>query len=77
MKEFTKKKLMEVFEVARKEGAGIEVWVTHPELEDPEIIINSKNNLDYKKQYYNEAYTDDMRLKNNKDIRIVNASLLN
>jgi len=25
MKEFTKKKLMEVFEVARKEGAGIEV----------------------------------------------------
>jgi len=52
-------------------------WVTHPELEDPEIIINSKNNLDYKKQYYNEAYTDDMRLKNNKDIRIVNASLLN
>lgn len=51
-------------------GTGIEVWVSHPELEDYEVIINSKNNVKVKKAYYDSAYDDNMRLKHNTDIAI-------
>lgn len=36
-----------------------------------EIIVNS-DNLDGKVEYYKNAYNDDMKLKNNTDIEIVN-----
>jgi len=36
-----------------------------------EIIVNS-DNLDGKVEYYKNAYNDNMELKNNTDIKIVN-----
>lgn len=38
---------------------------------EPEIIINPKGNFDSKLQYYSQAYSEDLTLKNNPNIKIV------
>jgi len=68
---------MSKLDKAIKEGKGIEVWVSHPDLVDYEIIINSKRNVEAKKEYYDKAYTDAMELENYKLITIVNVRLIN
>lgn len=37
---------------------------------DPEIIINTRSNFESKLDYYQKAYTEELVLKNNPDIRI-------
>lgn len=41
-----------------------------------EIITNSEGNIENKYLYYLEAYDDNMRLKSNPDIRIVDFMLI-
>lgn len=37
----------------------------------PEFIINKKENFEKKMEYYQQAYDDNLRLKYNSDIRII------
>lgn len=67
---------MESMNKALEYDKGIEVWVKHPDLEDFEIIMNSKNNVQEKKKYYDKAYDEDMKLKSFPDISIVKVMLL-
>ncbi|GLO66237.1 hypothetical protein [Oceanobacillus kimchii] len=38
---------------------------------EPEIIINPKENFESKLEYYSNAYNEDLTLKSNSNIRIV------
>jgi hypothetical protein len=51
----------------------IGVAVKLPNLEQPEIIINTIENYAEKLKYYKNAYNNDLTLKTCKDIQIVGA----
>lgn len=38
---------------------------------EPEIIINPKENFESKLHYYSQAYNEDLTLKNNENIKII------
>lgn len=67
---------MNSLDSALKNDKGIEVWVKHPDLEDFEIIMNNRNNVKEKKNYYDKAYDEDMKLKSFPSISIVKVMLL-
>lgn len=50
---------------------GIDVSVEMPDLPDVEHIINTQANVAVKAAYYDKAYDDDMCLRNNPSIKIV------
>lgn len=68
-----KEELVNVIESAIKNKSQyIAVAVELMGSKDVEIIINTYPNFEYKLSYYKAAYDDDLALKNNKLIRIVN-----
>lgn len=67
-----KKELEERFAFAKKEDYEfIGVKIEMQGFEEPEIIINPKQNFDTKKDYYVKAYDEDLRLKTFSGICIV------
>ena len=62
---------------AIKKGWGIKVYVTMPNLPKPEIICNPHENIENKKDYYNEAYNDQMELETFNQIQIVDVKFIN
>ena len=61
---------IKTMERAIKEGKGIRVMITMPNLPQPEMIINPPANIKSKLEYYRNAYDESLRLKNNPIIRI-------
>lgn len=55
----------------------IRVFVRMPNCSKPEIIENPKENFKFKKDYYNNAYDNDLRLKSFNEIKIVGVECLN
>ena len=72
----TKKEFINKLDEAIEKGQGIEVDITLPGLSEPETIFNPKENVKYKKDYYNKAYNDDLVNNNCKDIKIVGITLI-
>lgn len=67
----TMKNLEECFKGAKKyKSTYIAVCVKHDDSESAELIINPSINFDDKLQYYKNAYTEDLVLKNCDKIRI-------
>lgn len=73
----TKKELVKVFQEAKDYDIDVMVELTVPTREDTEIIIVKRGNLQYKLDYYLENYTEDLVLNRCKDIKIINAELIN
>ena len=68
-----KEKFNLVFKEAIENKKGIIVDIESPDMPEAEIIINPFANVEAKTKYYNEAYDDNMCLKNNKNIKMINA----
>lgn len=47
------------------------VAIKHKELKEAELILNPSGNLVSKMKYYSDAYTENLELKLNSDIKIV------
>lgn len=58
---------------AKAEGFQLIVEVMTPGLTVPEVIINRTENIDAKMEYYRNAYTEDLKLKNNENVYITKA----
>ncbi|UNY40030.1 hypothetical protein KLEB273_gp082 [Bacillus phage vB_BauM_KLEB27-3] len=54
-----------------QEDAKFMLIVVKAEGSSPEIIINPKENFESKLAYYEKAYNDDLTLKNNPNIQII------
>lgn len=65
-----------VLDEAISKNNGIAVFVQLPDLPEFEIITNPAANVSLKKNYYDAAYDDVMRLKNNPLIRILKVELV-
>lgn len=77
-KENRKKAELETkFQEAKDYDIDLMVELTVPTREDTEIIIVKRGNLDYKLDYYKANYNDDLELKRCKDIKILNAEVIN
>lgn len=68
-----KKHFMFVMDNALVLEKGIMVHVSVPDLPYPEIIYNQYENIFSKIKYYDEAYDDEMKLKANPEIYIIDA----
>lgn len=72
-----KNKLIEMFELAKKNNAQyVGVRIKVPNMKKAETILNPKENFDKKLEYYLNAYDDNLKLKANPDIIIVDCFLL-
>ena len=71
--------LMELFEIAEtmEDIRFILLTVKHEEYPEAEIIAVPKANFDLKAQYILNSYTDNLELKNCKDIKILCVQLVN
>ena len=69
----TKKELTIIFMDAKSNKTDVGVEVTIPGQKDTEFIINKNKSIDNKLDYYLATYDDDLRHKNNPDIKIVKA----
>lgn len=69
-----KKKFLEGFD--NPENNSVIVYIGMPDLPSNETIINPKKNFESKKSYYEKAYNDDLELKANTNIKIVDYSFL-
>jgi hypothetical protein len=58
-----------------KKARFLDVFVSMPGMDSPEIISNPLENMEAKKEYYNRAYDENMRLKTCPDIQIINARI--
>lgn len=69
----TKKERFEkLYKEYMNDGAEyIGVFVKAHNLEEPELIVNPKENLSKKLKYYLKAYNDDMRLNSLHSIQII------
>lgn len=56
--------------IAQVQGKGYYIEVTNKDMESPELIINPKDNVAVKREYYSTAYNDDLQLVHNTDIAI-------
>lgn len=65
-----KEELLDYINGARDWGRGLALVVTNPTLECPEVIINRVENLSAKADYIREAYSDDLTLKSNEEVKI-------
>ena len=67
-----KEKFKELYRKYIDEGAEyIGVFIKSHNLEEPELIVNPKENLSKKLEYYLKAYNCDMRLNSLHSIQIV------
>lgn len=71
------KELEKMFLKAKLEGKDIAIELTVPTRSETEIIIVKNDNLEYKLEYYRKNYTEDLILNRCKDIKILNAKVLN
>lgn len=58
----------------RSSGLGCDYMMVLVSVNDskfPEIIINTKSNFEEKMKYYRNAYSNDLTLKSNPNVRIV------
>ena len=72
MKSFGKSNLISDMLYAYEHGRGYVIMVETPDTPEYEIIINPPANLPSKMKYYEKAYNDDLTLKSNPNIKIVN-----
>lgn len=72
-----KAELIARFQEAKDYYIDVMLELTVPTKEDTEIIIVKRGNLDYKLNYYKTNYNDDLELEKCKDIKILNAELIN
>lgn len=59
-----------------KEEATHVIVVVEVKGSAPEIIINPKENFEKKREYYKNAYAEDLTLRVNQDIKIVGYNFL-
>lgn len=71
------KELEKMFLKAKLEEKDIAIELTVPTRSETEIIIVKNDNLEYKLEYYRKNYTEDLILNRCKDIKILNAKVLN
>lgn len=69
----TKEELLSILDYAIENGKGIHVSIYMPNLPEKELIVNPKENVPEKRNYYEQAYDDDCRLKAAPQIKIINA----
>lgn len=69
----TIKELEKTFEECKKYNLPVCISVTLPGRESTELIINTVENLDYKLEYYKDAYDENLNLKKNSEIKIIDA----
>ncbi|MGG5319191.1 hypothetical protein [Enterococcus sp. AZ072] len=72
-----KEEFLEKIDKAITNGWGIKVYVNMPDLPKPEIICNPPENIKGKRDYYDKAYDDDMKLKTLDQINIIDLQFLN
>lgn len=72
-----KEELKRIFNYAKENKMDICVEVTIPGQDDTEFIINSTKSLDNKLDYYLKNYDDNLCLKRNKDVKILDVLPLN
>lgn len=65
------------FKCAKDVTADVAIELTVPTREETEIIIVKNGNLDYKLDYYENAYTEDLVLKRCEDIKIISVGIGN
>lgn len=61
-----------LIQAKEQEAMYFVIQVKNNSCDDVETIINNTSCIDYKIDYYKNTYDDDLFLKANKDIRIVN-----
>jgi len=67
----TMKDLEQCFKEAKyTDSLYVGVKIQAPGCPEPEVIINSSENFDFKLKYYQRAYNDDLTLKSFNQIRI-------
>lgn len=66
-----KEKLKKVIESCIKKGYMLGVLIKVPFCSRPEVVINYADNLEAKYDYYDRAYDEDLFLKTNKEIEIL------
>jgi hypothetical protein len=71
------KDLEKRFLKAKLEKKDLAIELTVPTRKATEIIIVKHENLEYKLDYYRNNYTDDLVLNRCKDIKILNAKVIN
>jgi len=59
------------FNTVPDEATHMEVYVEHPNLPEPEVIMNPISNMCKKIEYYKSAYNDNLTLKTYDKIRII------
>lgn len=71
-----KEKLKKVFEEAKQKIIDVIIELTVPTRKESEYIIILTDNLDYKLDYYNKNYNDNLELERCKDIKILSAKTI-
>lgn len=56
--------------LAERDGHAFVIAVNNGQTISSELIINPTENLEYKRNYYSNAYTDDLTLVHNEEIGI-------
>ena len=70
-----KQNLVDTFNKAKEQKKDIAIWVTVPTRNKPEIIIVDRHNLQYKLNYYLNAYDEQLKLKTFSEIRILDVKI--
>ena len=71
-----KEQLKQVFEEAKQKTIDVIIELTVPTRTESEYIIVLTDNLDYKLDYYNKNYNDNLELERCKDIKILSAKTI-
>ena len=71
-----KEQLRKVFEEAKQKTIDVIIELTVPTRTESEYIIVLTDNLDYKLDYYNTNYNDNLELERCKDIKILSAKTI-
>lgn len=72
-----KQKLIDLFELAKNTNAQyVGVKIKSPNLDKAEIILSPQCDLDAKLEYYKNAYDDNLSLKTNSDVQIIDCFML-
>ena len=69
--------LRSAFKTAKDNNKDLAIEITLPGRNTTEIIIVKNENLDYKLEYYNDNYTEDLRLKGVGQIKMLQAKTIN
>lgn len=72
----TIEELEEWFRIAKEQGKDIAIELTVPTRTATEIIIVKNDNLDYKLDYYKQAYNKNLELERCKDIKILSVRII-